>query len=45
MTVVANAPNPAGQPVLGRYFEAGVSPLGLAAAALLPTIINLAFYL
>lgn len=45
MTVVANAPNPAGQAVLGRYFEAGVSPLGLAAAALLPTIINLAFYL
>lgn len=44
LTVVANAPNPAGQAVLGRYFEAGISPLGLAAAAALPTLINLAFY-
>lgn len=45
MTVVANAPNPAGQAVLGQYFESGVSPLALAAAAALPTAINLAFYL
>jgi len=45
MTVVANAPNPAGQAVLGRHFESGISPLGLAAAAAVPTLINLAFYL
>lgn len=44
LTVVANAPNPAGQAVLGRHFEAGISPLGLAAAAVAPTLINLAFY-
>jgi len=46
LTVIANAPNPAGQSILQRYFEGGVSPLGLLAAALLPTlIIGLAFIL
>jgi len=46
LTVIANAPNPAGQSILQRYFEGGVSPLGLLAAALLPTlIIGLAFVL
>lgn len=39
LTVIANAPNPAGQAILSRYFPEGVSPLGLATAALLPTII------
>lgn len=39
LTVIANAPNPAGQSVLGRYFEGGVSPGGLAKAAFIPTII------
>ena len=39
LTVIANAPNPAGQAILGRYFEKGVSPLRLAAGALLPTAI------
>jgi hypothetical protein len=39
LTVIANAPNPAGQAILGRWFEAGISPLGLLAGALLPTII------
>jgi len=39
LTVIANAPNPAGQSVLGRYFKGGVAPLGLAKAALIPTII------
>jgi|UniRef100_UPI004049412F hypothetical protein len=37
LTVIANAPNPAGQSILQRYFEDGVSPLGLLLAALLPT--------
>jgi len=46
LTVIANAPNPAGQSILQRYFEDGISPLGLLAAALLPTlIIGLAFIL
>lgn len=40
MTVIANAPNPAGQAILKKYFPNGiVNPLGLAAAALIPTLI------
>ncbi|MBL0716292.1 MAG: putative Na+/H+ antiporter [Desulfosarcina sp.] len=44
LTVIANAPNPAGQSILKRYFENGVSPVGLLKGALLPTaIVWLAF--
>ena len=39
LTVIANAPNPAGQSILGRFFEHGVNPLKLLIAALVPTII------
>jgi len=39
LTVIANAPNPAGQALLGRYFGPGISPLGLLAAAAIPTAI------
>lgn len=39
LTVIANAPNPAGQAILARYFPEGVAPLKLAAAALAPTVI------
>jgi hypothetical protein len=39
LTVIANAPNPAGQSLLGKYFKDGVSPGKLAMAALIPTII------
>ncbi|MCP5534128.1 MAG: putative Na+/H+ antiporter [Akkermansiaceae bacterium] len=39
LTVIANAPNPAGQSILGRFFKDGISPLGLATGALVPTII------
>lgn len=39
LTVIANAPNPAGQNILQRFFAEGVSPLGLLAAALAPTLI------
>ncbi|HRG55380.1 MAG TPA: putative Na+/H+ antiporter, partial [Lacunisphaera sp.] len=39
LTVIANAPNPAGQSILQRYFPDGVSPLGLFLGALLPTLI------
>jgi len=46
LTVIANAPNPAGQSLLSRYFEEGVSPLGLLLGALAPTVIvGLAFLL
>jgi Na+/H+ antiporter NhaD/arsenite permease-like protein len=44
LTVIANAPNPAGQSILQRYFPEGVSPLWLFVGALLPTVImGLAF--
>jgi len=39
LTVIANAPNPAGQSLLGKYFKGGVAPAKLAAAAIIPTII------
>ena len=39
LTVIANAPNPAGQSILQRYFPAGISPFGLFLGALAPTII------
>jgi hypothetical protein len=39
LTVIANAPNPAGQSILSKYFDGGVSPLKLFLAALAPTII------
>jgi Na+/H+ antiporter NhaD/arsenite permease-like protein len=39
LTVIANAPNPAGQALLARFFGDGVSPAKLAAAALIPTVI------
>ncbi|MEO7412074.1 MAG: putative Na+/H+ antiporter [Opitutaceae bacterium] len=39
LTVIANAPNPAGQAILSRYFPEGVAPLKLATAALLPTFV------
>lgn len=44
LTVIANAPNPAGQSILARYFKDGVSPLGLALGALAPTIIAYACF-
>lgn len=39
LTVIANAPNPAGQALLSRFFGGSVSPLYLAAAAIGPTIV------
>ena len=39
LTVIANAPNPAGQNILQRFFPDGVAPLGLALAAAVPTAI------
>ena len=46
LTVIANAPNPAGQAILARHVPGGVSPLPLALAALAPTVVmSLAFML
>ena len=39
LTVIANAPNPAGQTILKRYFPEGVSPGGLFLGALIPTVV------
>jgi Na+/H+ antiporter NhaD/arsenite permease-like protein len=39
LTVIANAPNPAGQSILGQYFPDGISPVGLLLGALGPTLI------
>ena len=44
LTVIANAPNPAGQALLGRFFDYSVSPLRLAAAAVIPTLIAAAAF-
>jgi hypothetical protein len=41
LTVIANAPNPAGQALLARFFEGAVAPARLFAAALLPTAITI----
>jgi hypothetical protein len=45
LTVIANAPNPAGQAILGRFFPAGVAPAFLALGALVPTLIVAACFL
>lgn len=45
LTVIANAPNPAGQSILQKYFPGGVSPLNLALSALVPTIIVGTFFM
>jgi len=45
LTVIANAPNPAGQSILKNHFENGVSPVGLLAGALVPTVIMLMMFM
>ena len=45
LTVIANAPNPAGQTILQRYFPEGVSPLGLLLGALAPALVMSACFL
>ena len=37
LTVIANAPNPAGQSILSTFFQDGISPVGLLLGALAPT--------
>lgn len=39
LTVIANAPNPAGQSILKGYFENAVSPWRLFLGALIPTLV------
>ncbi len=45
LTVIANAPNPAGQAILKGYFDGGVSPVGLVKAALIPTLIVFSMFM
>lgn len=45
LTVIANAPNPAGQSILRDYFDDGVSMLWLFVGALIPTAIMMAVFL
>jgi hypothetical protein len=44
LTVIANAPNPAGQALLGRFFDGSVNPLRLLAAAVIPTLVAAAAF-
>jgi hypothetical protein len=44
LTVIANAPNPAGQALLGRFFEGSITPTGLLAGAIVPTLIAAAVF-
>ena len=39
LTVIANAPNPAGQALLNKHFKDGIAPLSLFLGAAIPTII------
>ena len=39
LTVIANAPNPAGYAILKHHFEGGIRPVKLFLAALIPTLI------
>jgi Na+/H+ antiporter NhaD/arsenite permease-like protein len=45
LTVIANAPNPAGQSLLKKYFDNGVSPTGLLKSALFPTLVAVLCFL
>ncbi len=44
LTVIANAPNPAGQALLNRFFGGAISPIGLLLGALPPTLIAVAVF-
>ena len=45
LTVIANAPNPAGQSILDRHFEDGIGAAGLFLGALVPTLVVFACFL
>ena len=44
LTVIANAPNPAGYAILKHHFDGGIQPLKLFLAALIPTLILYAVF-
>ena len=45
LTVIANAPNPAGQAILGKYFKGGINAIKLFAWAFIPTTIMFFMFL
>lgn len=45
LTVIANAPNPAGQNLLSKYFNNEIAPLKLLLGAIIPTIIMAIFFM
>jgi hypothetical protein len=45
LTVIANAPNPAGQSILAKYFNNEIAPLKLFLAALVPTAVAAAVFI
>ena len=45
LTVIANAPNPAGQSILNDHFDEGIAPIGLLLGALLPTAVQIVCFL
>jgi hypothetical protein len=45
LTVIANAPNPAGQSILNDHFKEGIAPIGLLLGALLPTAVQIVCFL
>jgi hypothetical protein len=44
LTVIANAPNPAGYAILKHHFEGGIRPIKLFLAAVIPTLILYAVF-
>ena len=44
LTVIANAPNPAGQSLLSRYFDGAIYPIGLLLGALFPTAVAMVMF-
>jgi hypothetical protein len=45
LTIIANAPNPAGVSILKKYFNDEVSPMGILAGALVPTAVMLVLFI
>jgi len=44
LTVIANAPNPAGQALLGRFFDGAIHLVWLLTGAAVPTLIAAAVF-
>jgi di/tricarboxylate transporter len=45
LTIIANAPNPAGVSILKKYFNDEVAPMGIVLGAAVPTVVMLLMFL